>query len=82
MRLADALLIVGAWAFALAGALLALLMGGVLAIADKPTDPARYAREVGVAVAVLVLGLLVAVGGAWFALRRLRRARAGAGKTL
>ena len=78
MRLADALLIAGAWAFALAGALLALLMGGVLAIADKPNEPAQYAKEVGVAVAFLVLGLAGAVGGAWFAVWKLRRARAGA----
>lgn len=75
MRLVDALLVFGAWAFALAGALLALLMTGVLLIADKPNEPTQYAKEVGTAVAFLVLGLAVAVGGTWFGVRWLRRAR-------
>lgn len=82
MRLADALVVVGSWAFALAGALLALLMAGVLAIADKPVDPRRFAVEVGTTVAVLALGLAAAAGGAWFGVRTMRRARRDAGKTL
>lgn len=75
MRLADALVVVGWWALALAGALFALLNVGVLLIADKPNEPRQYALEVGVAWGLVLLGLAAAAGGAWMATRKLRRAR-------
>ncbi|HWH08403.1 MAG TPA: hypothetical protein VNX21_04325 [Candidatus Thermoplasmatota archaeon] len=82
MRLADALVVAGWWALSLAGALFALLYVGVLLIADKPNEPRQYALEVGVAVGLLLLGVVAAVGGAWLALRKLRRTRGAAGKPL
>lgn len=82
MRLADALVVLGWWALSLAGALFALLNVGVLLIADKPNEPRQYALEVGAAWSLVLLGLAAAAGGAWLAMRKLRRARGPAGKTL
>lgn len=82
MRLADALVVFGWWALALAGALFALLNVGVLLLADKPNEPRQYALEVGAAWGLVLLGLAAAGGGAWMATRKLRRARGPPGKTL
>ena len=82
MRLADALVVVGWGALSLAGALFALLNVGVLLIADKPNEPRQYALEVGAAWGLVLLGLAAAVGGGWLALRKARRSRTAAGKTL
>ena len=75
MRLQDALVVFGLWCLALAGALFALLNVGVLLIADKSNEPRQYALEVGMAWGLVLLGLVAAVGGAWGALRMVRKKR-------
>lgn len=78
MKLADAMIIFGGLCLAIAGFLTALLMAGVLLIADKPADPQRYLVEVGTAWAVLAGGLAVAALGGWLVRRGIRKARAQA----
>lgn len=73
MRLADALVIVAWSCLALAGLLFALMLVGVLLIADKPAfGTRRYLVEVGSAWAMLLGGLAAAALGAWMARRRWR----------
>lgn len=72
VKLADALVVLGWGLLSVAGVLFALLELGVLLIADcGPECVARGERLL--VIALIALGVVVAVGGAWMARRKLKR---------